>query len=140
MSHIVVGSDRENPVRLSSFDWHGVRAVPWSQGAVRKGARVSGFWAVEVERAGTYEITLRRWPAAARTPISRAAPGGKAVPAAAARLRIGKTVQTKPIPADATAVTFTVDLPKGKTRLQTWLLDKAGKELCGAFYVDVARR
>jgi len=139
LSHIVIGSDRENPVRLSSFDWHGVRQVPWSQGAVRAGVRVSGFWAVEAGRGGEYDITLRRWPAGA-TPIAKAAPGGKAVPAAKARIKIGSAEQTKAIGPEAATVTFTVAIPKGKTRLQTWLLDQAGKELCGAFYVDVAHR
>ena len=48
---IVVGSDRENPVRLSRQDWRGPKAG-WA-------ADSEGHWEVRVARAGMYRITLR---------------------------------------------------------------------------------
>ena len=132
-NHIILGDDAENPVRLSSFDWHTKTA--WSQGQVRSGAVVNSFWAVEIARDGVYEITLRRWPEEVNVPITAAAAGGKAIAATTARLKIADLDLTKTIPGGASAVTFTVDLPKGKTQLQTWLIDDATGQSRGAYYV-----
>jgi arylsulfatase A-like enzyme len=137
-NHIVLGDDAENPVHLCSFDWHTQTA--WSQRQVRSGAAVNSFWAVEIARAGSYEITLRRWPEEANAPITAAIPGGKAIAASEARVKIAEIDLTKPIPAGATAVTFTVDLVRGPTRLQTWLIDSQSRQTRGAYYVSVKRR
>jgi len=85
-----------------------------------------GFWAVEIARAGKYEIILRQQPAEAKFPIQ----------AESARLKIGELEQMRPVPSGATAVTFSMDLKPGKTRLQTWLSDK-GAEVRGAYFVEV---
>ncbi len=135
---IVLGSDAENPAALSSFDWH--TRTAWSQGQVRAGARVNSFWAVEVARRGQYEITLRRWPAEVDAPIAAAAGGGKAIPAATARLKIGTHDLTQEIPQNAAAVTFDVELKAGETQLQTWFRDAKGNDLCGAYYTYVKRK
>jgi len=37
-------------------------------------------------------------------------------------------------------ITFTVQLPAGQTKLQTWFLDQNNKTLCGAYYVYVERK
>ena len=133
----ILGSDHENPVRITCHDWHGQR-VPWNQGAVRSGAKANGFWAVEVERAGKYEFSLRRWPEELDQPITAAIPRGKAISATKARLKIGDVDEAKPIADGAKAVTFTVELKPGKARLQTWLSDEKGEER-GAYYVYVKR-
>lgn len=48
---IVIGSEKENPVRLSRQDWRGPRAgwAPNSQ----------GHWVVRIERTGKYRVTIR---------------------------------------------------------------------------------
>jgi hypothetical protein len=134
-NYIILGDDAENPARLSSFDWHTKTA--WSQGQIRSGAVVNSFWAVEIVCDGRYEIALRRWPAEADAPINAAVPGGKAIVATEARLKIADVDLSKPIPADAAAVTFDVDLKAGKTTLQTWLTDKKTGQSRGAYYVYV---
>ncbi len=134
---IVLGADEENPARLTGFDWH--TRSPWNQGAIRAGVVANGFWAVEIVRDGTYEFTLRRWPAEVDAPITAAIPGGKAIAATTARLKIGELDLNKPIPQDAAAVTFRVDLKAGKTKLQTWLLDDASGQSRGAYYVEVRK-
>jgi arylsulfatase/arylsulfatase A len=48
---IVLGSEKENPVRLSRQDWRGEKAG-WAADSV-------GHWEVEFERAGRYELTAR---------------------------------------------------------------------------------
>jgi hypothetical protein len=133
----IIGSDKENPVRLMSHDWHAPR-VPWNQGAVRSGMQANGFWAVEVEREGRYEFALRRWPLEVDKPITASIEGGKAISATTARLKIADVDVSKPIPKDAVAVTFRVQLKAGKTRLHTWFIDDKG-ESRGAYYVYVKR-
>jgi len=134
---IIIGSDKENPTRLMSHDWHTPK-VPWSQGAVRSGMQGTGFWAVEVARDGTYEFALRRWPIEVDQPINAAIPGGKAISATSARLKIADVDVSQAIPNEAHAVTFQVQLKAGKTRLQTWFTNDEG-ESRGAYYAYVKR-
>ena len=124
---IVVGSDKENPTFLSCHDWHGETA-PSLQDYVRNGVKTNGFWAIDVERGGKFEVVLRQRPAVANFPIE----------ATTARLKIGEVESTKPVPAQATEVVFPIALKAGKTRLQTWFADKRG-DIRGAFFVEVRR-
>ncbi len=140
VSHIVIGSDRENPSCLTGFDWLGARQRnPWNQGHVRSGHVANGYWAVQVERDGTYEIALRRWPAHVNKPIVAAIGGGRAIKATKARLKIADVDQTIDIAADTAAATFRLKLKAGKTRLQTWLIDDKSKASRGAYFVYVKR-
>jgi hypothetical protein len=134
---IIVGSDKQNPTRLMSHDWHSPDPA-WSQEAVRSGSQANGFWAVEIERDGTYEFELRRWPEEVNVPINAAIPGGKAIAAASARLKIADVDVTRPVPKDARAVAFQVRLQAGKARLQTWFTDDEGASR-GAYYVYAKR-
>jgi len=134
---IIIGSEKENPTRLMSHDWH--EGPVWSQSGVRSGSEKNGFWAVEVERDGTYEFSLRRWPEELGEPITAAIPDGKAIAATEARLKIADVDVTKPIPEGAVAVTFQVQLQAGKTRLETWFTDDEKGESRGAYYVYAER-
>ena len=134
---IVIGSDKQNPTRLMSHDWHTPK-VPWHQRAVSNGMQANGFWAVEIDRDGTYEFELRRWPKEVDAPMNRAIDRGKAVAATQARLKIANEDLTKPIPADAHYVTFRLRLKAGKTRLQSWLTDNKGASR-GAYYIYAKR-
>ncbi len=48
---IVVGNEKENPVRLSRQDWRGPKAG-WAPESI-------GHWEVQVERAGKYRVAIR---------------------------------------------------------------------------------
>jgi len=137
-SPIVLGSDDENPTQLTGFDWH--TKTPWNQGHVRAGAQMNGFWAVEIAEEGEYEIALRRWPKEVDAPITSAAPGGKAVPATTARLRIGDLELTKPVGKEDRAIVLRTRLKPGKTTLQTWFVDEESGQSRGAYYVYVTRK
>ncbi|TKJ34247.1 MAG: N-acetylgalactosamine-4-sulfatase [Planctomycetes bacterium B3_Pla] len=134
---IIIGSDKQNPTRLMSHDWHTSR-VPWNQGAIRNGMQVNGFWAVEIERDGTYQFELRRWPKETNASINGAVQGGKAITATEARLTIADVDLTRPVSREAHVVIFEVKLKAGKTRLQTWLSDDKGTSR-GAYYVYAKR-
>src|SRR5262249_22385079 len=117
---------------------------------LRAGKPANAPWYVIADRAGTYEIALRRWPKEANAPIAGGVPAfravdgglppGKALPIARARLKVGDVDETRSVAPGDTAVMFNVRLPAGtKLPLQTWFLDGDGRELCGAYFADVRR-
>lgn len=143
----VVGSPHENPTRLCACDWADVFLDQSKQ--VRIGERKNGVWHIEVDREGRYEIALRRWPREADAPLAAGLPphvgedgtsvAGVALPIAGARLRVGEHDLRMEVRAGDRQAAFELDLPKGRTTLQTWFHDEAGKEICGAYYVYVRR-
>jgi hypothetical protein len=146
-SPIHLGSDHENPVYLGCEDWLAPNTA--SQEWIRQGVKRNGPWHVLVERAGTYQVALHRWPAEADAAITAAVPPhkgalgqfppGKALPIVQARLRVADLDQSKPVAATDKAATFVVRLPAGHTTLQTWFYGKNGEELCGAYCVYVTK-
>lgn len=144
---IAIGTDIENPARLSSCDW--LRVYCDNPNGVRGCVMDSGIWQLAVSQDGTYEITLRRWPEESGLAITAPAPvmegvdgtlmEGKALPAVRAWMQIGKSVQETEVQVDDAAVTMTVDLEEGPTHLQTWWIDEKGERLVGAYYVTIER-
>ncbi len=146
---IVLGNDRDNPSRLTSHDWHGAGGADatWNQKAIRQGPAANGFWAVDVERAGTYRIELRRWPREVDLPLNapyrdtkpnRETAPGKAVSVVKAKLSIAGVEESKAVNHEDKAATFTVQLPRGPAELHTWLYGQDGAER-GAYFVYVER-
>jgi arylsulfatase len=142
-----IGSDKENPTTLCATEWADVFLDQNIQ--VREGLRRNGRWHIEAEETGTYRFELRRWPRDTGLGLCEAAPAhvgeeityaaGVALPIAKARICVAGQEMVKDVgPADHAAA-FTVDLPKGRTTLETWFLDKDGREICGAYYVEVTR-
>jgi hypothetical protein len=143
----VVGDPNENPTRLCACDWADVFLDQQRQ--VRLGQRKNGLWHIEVAQPGRYEIELRRWPREADAALTASLPphvgedgktvAGVALPIASARLLVGDQDVKKDVGPEDRKAAFTLELPKGKTTLQTWFYDAEGKELCGAYYVYVRR-
>ena len=69
-SHIVIGNEQAPLVSLSSHDWLVDALPPWNQIHVVKEKTNVSYWALEVEQAGNYEISLRRWPVEADKAIN----------------------------------------------------------------------
>ena len=144
----VVGSEQENPTRLCACDWADVFLDQGGQ--VRRGEPKNGLWHIEVRQPGRYEIALCRWPREADVPLRQSAPphrgedatypAGKALPIAQARLRIGDRDVKTPVAPEEREARFTLELPQGRTTLQTYFYDDGGKELCGAYYVYLLRQ
>ena len=125
---IGIGSEAENPSRITAHDWH-AKTVPWNQKAIRDETSYdSGFWAIEVERAGSYEFKLRRFPKKE----------DRAIDADRARLKIADFDKTQSIKKDAREVNFQVELKPGRTRLQTWFeVEGESSRTRGAYFVYV---
>jgi hypothetical protein len=124
---IVLGDERADPVRLCGHDWHGERMAVFQEDVLKRVVG-NGHWIVDVARAGRYRFSLRERPAEA--PVALTARHAKV--AAAGRAAEGD------VPAGAESVVLVLDLPAGRTRLQTWLTDPDGT-VRGAYYVEVKR-
>lgn len=147
---ITLGSDKENPVALSSSDWQDIYCDNTAAVRAAKGGPQGGPWNVFIERGGEYEIELRRWPLEKDLPLSSACPEqeltvgtlaeGRALPIAAARLVIAGQEFSMKLPAGAKAAVFRANLKGGdRTQLHGWFQDAAGNDLSGAFYAYVKR-
>jgi arylsulfatase len=134
-----LGSTKQPLVALTSSDWQDVYCD--NAGHVRSaaGGPRGGTWNVLVERAGEYEIALRRWPREVDLPLDApCGPASKALPIAAARLAIADQEHHATTAPGAKQVVFRIPLPAGQTRVQAWFQDAAGNDLSGAFYAYVS--
>jgi arylsulfatase len=118
----------------------------------RRGVEKSGYWLLDVAKAGEYEFELRRWPKEIDRPLREGDPNGYGeIPIDRASFYISNyhhmtIAEKKPYgfeglmkavePGD-TAVVFTVPLEKGPIALHTWFQGK-GNTL-SAYYVYVKR-
>jgi len=144
---IHLGTEHESPTYLGSQDW--VAPNTSNAPSIREGIQQNGPWHVLAVRAGTYEFALQRWPREANAGVTESVPAfkgklgeykaGVALPIAKARLKVADCDESQPVGAGDKAVVFRVKLPAGRTTLQTWFYDAAGRELCGAYYVYVTR-
>jgi hypothetical protein len=146
---IEIGSERSDPAALSAADWADVYCDNMKQ--LRAGDRKSGAWHLRPTRTGTYRIELSRWPLAADAPIAAGVPrfearvgglpAGVALPVAAIRVRIAGDERTIPVGLDDRSVAFEVPLEADEEcTLQSWMLDKEGRELAGAYFAVVSYR
>ena len=139
---ISIGSEEENPVKLSSCDWDGAYADNYWQ--LRAGGH-NRTWHLLVEESAEYEFELRRWPSKADVPISASATKqgynneGEALPIVMARIEIANVKLSKPVSPEEKSISFNIKLNAGKTQLKTWFLDDMGNDLCGAYYVNVRK-
>ena len=150
---IIIGSPAENPVNLTSHDWHSNTQVPWNHKHVRSGLQGNGFWVLDIEHTGIYEITLSRWPLSMKLPINSgmekrpALNGtsvnesleGKALNILKAKIEIGREKMEQDVKETDVGVTFTVNLKAGKDkRLITTF---RGNEVdMGAYYVQISKK
>lgn len=137
-------------VELTSGDWEGIYAD--NNGYVRDavGGPTGGHWHINVEQAGEYEFTLRRWPEQTKAALgAKYDPIGLAKPKkecasfptiAVAKLDIAGVKTEADADPKATGATIRVKLPAGKTTLKAWFADAQGKDLCGAFFVTVKKK
>ncbi len=135
----IIGSDHENPVTLSSHDWHTEAAQSaWDQSQIRDGPATRGFWEVTIDRPGRYQFTLRRWPKEApETSLST-----DRIKPSVATIEIGDKLARKDVTADQSEVSFEFDLEAGPQRITTTLSEGADikpENSMGAYYLYAER-
>jgi arylsulfatase A-like enzyme len=152
-SRIVVGNPAENPAALTSHDWLTTGdPTPWNQQHIRSGVPSNGVWAIKVESAGKYKISLRRWPRESKTssdsPLAPGAPvpglkafretAGKAFDIKTVNLIAGDQKQELTYTSGAQEVTFELDLKAGPLELQGYFMLKNGKKI-GTYFAYVEK-
>ena len=126
---IDLGNPDDNPTVLCSQDWRlPTGNPPWNFGSIRKLPRVTGPWIVDVKQAGRYRLTLRQFPKEANM----------SVVADKAKVEIAGIVAEKNVSKGDKGVIFEMDLPAGKTELNTWLYD-AKSQAGGAYFTEVEK-
>jgi hypothetical protein len=123
---IPIGNDAAPLVKLNCHDWH-TQAIAY-QSQLNNNPQVNGWWAVDIEKAGKYRITLRERPAPVKHKLT----------AAKATVRCSDVQREVEVPKDVDEVAIEMELPRGQTKLQTTLTDAAGKSH-GAYFVTVER-
>jgi hypothetical protein len=63
-----------------------------------------------------------------------------ALPITKARLKVAGFDERRTVNPSDTAVSFSLKLKSGATKLQTWFYDADGAEISGAYYVYVHRK
>ncbi len=124
----IIGAPEQNPTQFTTRDWHPTEGgVIWKMSLVRdESVYVNGFWALDVQRSGTYALRISRYPG----------DEVNAIGANRARIRIGDTEQTLALNPNDTEARFDVDLEAGETLLQTWFKDAETERERGAYYVE----
>jgi len=144
-----------NPVTLTCHDWIADGSTPWNQRHIRNAEKKpsnTGFWAVDVKRAGTYTVELSRWPKESGAAITAQLEAGADVPgvtpfrahpgkpfgATKAHLKLGGQELTMPVKAGAKSVTFKLKLKPGRDELWAKFTDSEEVPM-GAFYAYVTK-
>ena len=124
---IDVGNPLENPTNLCSQDWYlPFGNPPWNFNSINRKVPITGPWHVMVQKKGKYRITLRQLPKEADEPII----------AEQASLTLADVTHNANVPPGASHIDFFVDLPTGKTKIETKLwsgTSPAG----GAYFTEV---
>lgn len=141
INRIVIGSQKENPTRLTCMDVYPVEGtkpgkIVWNQIHVLEGNRNHGKWLLEVEKSGEYEFSLSRWPIEAGLKFSEKPRKAKAIIFADARLIVNGTIYTEKILQHRNNVKFIVRLNQGFLELEALLIEQGG-QVTSANYVDV---
>jgi arylsulfatase len=150
---ISIGARRQPVVELTCGDWEGIYADNSAYVREAVGGPKGGHWNIRVEEAGRYRFTLRRWPKRTRVALgdeyepSATSPAGKqdlvtrSFPTiSAATVEIAGVQASIKADPTATDATLAATIPAGRTRLKAWFSDAVGNDLCGAFFVTVAKQ
>jgi arylsulfatase A-like enzyme len=129
------------------------KLVPWNQNQVREGMKSSGWYEVKAPEAGSYRITLMRWPPEVQTGLLASLsplpplPGttigegiaGRDLKIHHAGISIDGTEQNQQVNSSVgEGIKFEVNLEEGRHQLRAWFSDDS-EEKFAAYYVQVER-
>ena len=149
-AYIKVGTEKENPVRISAHDMLNGSLSVWHQNSAITAGRASGVWKIEFIKGGTYNISLCRFPRESGLPINSIFPKTNSrieiethTPASTksdfteAFLYLANVSKKQKIAANSTEVNFTVTIPAGKYDMTAELIDKADRTF-PAYYIYIS--
>jgi arylsulfatase A-like enzyme len=146
----------------TSFTTHDLRNAEcdtaWNQAQIRKGQQARGYFEIEVDEDGDYEISLSRWPSYEDRAINKGIDGfdhpietsfisrkeydsyygGIALDFKKINVKIQGVNLSNEIDASASKASLKVTLKKGQTKLVANFLDKDNKEYA-AYFIEIAK-
>ncbi len=153
----VIGSLYQHETWLNTISWVKSDESPhsWNQRHVLSGAKLSGFWPVEIAEDGLYQFEVRRWPREIDFTMRDSLPlqmesdilmrgrpfrkgKGKAILIDKVRLKVGDQIEERMIGNTEKTVSFDIYLNEGETDIQSWFYTESGDSL-SAYYVYVSR-
>src|SRR5690606_26815171 len=145
---MLLGAPGHDHTLLTSIDWWEVDCDNINFVSNGTGGPRGGPWHVDVQRAGRYRFELRRWPFHTAMSLGSEGPRQtitgrplnqpvKRMPAHSVVLATDGQEQQVAVTPDSLGAIFEVQLSRGAHRLQGWLRDREGNDLCGAHYAEV---
>ena len=149
---IKVGSDFENPSRISSHDMlTGKHAHAWQQWGPINASQATGRWKIEFVEDGDYTISLRRFPRESgleinatfpeqekRIELDRNNPASVKADFAKAYLYVANISQSSNIEPGQEEVTFKSSIPAGKYDMEAQLIDQEGR-VYPSYYIYIEK-
>ncbi|ANQ51899.1 arylsulfatase [Flammeovirga sp. MY04] len=153
-----VGVEGIDETALTVHDIHSDKPLAWNQDLIRdplSGKKPAltddGFWTIDVQQEGYYNITLARWPKESKmkfnskvealgvqAPWYEARPEGRVMPLKKATLEIDALRVHQKVDMETEGCTFRVYLNEGKARLVGKFTDEDGKDI-SSFYVYISK-
>ncbi len=151
-SYIMIGSPKENPVRISAHDLHiGVFRSVWHQYNALTANAASGNWKVQFLETGEYKFSLCRFPRESglainakvdaqvlRDEIDRIAPASVKDDFEKVQLCVAGLTKSAEIKEGDTEVSFTCKIPAGKFDLYAELIDSQD-QVHPAYYLYIEK-
>ncbi|AWW33308.1 arylsulfatase [Echinicola strongylocentroti] len=151
-AYIKVGSDEENPSRISAHDMlTGKHGHAWHQDGATNASQATGRWKIAFVEDGEYSITLRRFPRESGLGINAVFPAGdkpieleRDMQASTksdfkeAYLYVANLSKTESIQSGQEEVTFTGKISAGKYDMEAQLID-SNDRVHPAYYVYIEK-
>ena len=148
----IIGSDDQNPTEFTPLQWANMLQLGWWQSGIIEGKGKPGYLLAEVDQAGTYKFSLKRWPTAVGKPICAPATvsvpsndfggtekkQGVALPIRKARLSVGDFDKTIRVTKDMVEAIFKVQLQEGSCKIQAEFLGNQSQKY-PVHYLDIER-
>lgn len=149
----------KEPTIFTSHDMRNEEChVAWNQGLVRQGVQVKGYFEIEVEEKGHYQIEIRRWPSSQDRGLTEGIEGddiefskdfiqekhwylytgGNALPIVEGAIEIQGQKLSCAIDDSQSSVKFQLDLEQGATNLKAWFSDKSNY-YTSAYFIHAER-
>jgi arylsulfatase A-like enzyme len=152
---ISIGTEHEPETFLCSANWYGNSADSWNK--INKNPNSMGYYNLQVDSTGKYEVALYRWPkesgltltddfhniniafnASYNSPNKENPAKLTALPVSEARLTVDEQQYIKSAEPNSTHITFEVNLKKDEViKLEPMFLNAEGEELCGVYFTYV---
>ncbi|MGJ8672578.1 arylsulfatase [Rubritalea sp.] len=149
-AEFIIGNEKSEVVTLNGHDWISQKLPPWNQSHIRGLKKFisedfDGYWAVEVETPGKYNLAFFRWDPQANAAITASLPAqpdrpgvdkpycaypGQALDIKEVVLEVdGKEIGRQAVTDKDVSVSIDTDLAQGKQKISAYFILADGKQV-----------